>query len=46
MKAEVESPYRDLRLYDKDTQNMILPEDVTIYVGKNVAEAEERFVRV
>lgn len=45
-KAEVEIPYRDLRLYDKDTQNMIIPEDVTIYVGKNVAEAEERFVRV
>ena len=42
--AVVEIENRDLRLFDKETQDMIVPEHVTIYVGKNVAEAENRKV--
>lgn len=36
----------DLRLYDKASATMTIPEDVTIYVGSNAADAENRSVKV
>ena len=37
---------QDLRLYDPETGTMIIPEDLTIYVGKNVQDAEQTMLRV
>ena len=36
----------DLRLYDPTAEKMIIPEDLTIYVGKNVEEAEQRVLQI
>ena len=30
----------DLRLYDKASGSMVIPEDVTLFVGKNAEDAE------
>ncbi len=37
---------QDLRLYDPESGTMIIPEDLTIYVGKNVQDAEQTMLRV
>ena len=36
---------QDLRLYDPQADAMIIPEDVTLYVGKNVQDAEQTVLR-
>jgi beta-glucosidase len=36
----------DLRLYDKATDSMAIPADVTIYVGRNAADAEKTVLRL
>ncbi len=37
-------PKQDLRLYDREKGEMVIPEQVTVYVGKNAEEAENRRV--
>ncbi len=39
-------PKQDLRLYDRVKGEMVIPEQVTLYVGKNTEEAEKRCVRL
>ena len=34
-------PKEDLRLYDKDKDEMVIPENITVYVGKNVLEVKQ-----
>ena len=37
---EILIPKRDLRLYDKKAQEMTIPEHVSVYIGKNAADAD------
>ncbi len=36
----------DLRLYDKATDSMVIPEEITLYVGRNAEEAERLVLKV
>ncbi|MBQ4364717.1 MAG: fibronectin type III-like domain-contianing protein, partial [Clostridia bacterium] len=35
----------DLRLYDRESDSMLIPADVTIYVGRNAADAENTVLK-
>lgn len=39
-------PKEDLRLYNKETDTMTIPESFTVYVGKNAADAEKTVLSV
>ena len=41
----VSIPKQDLRLYDREKKEMIIPEHVTLYIGKNTEDAENRCMR-
>lgn len=38
--CEIVIPKRDLRLYDKQTGAMVVPEHVCVYIGKNASDAD------
>ncbi|MBO4887327.1 MAG: glycoside hydrolase family 3 C-terminal domain-containing protein [Firmicutes bacterium] len=42
----IEIPKEDLRLYDPEKKDMIIPSDITVYVGKNIQDAENRVVKL
>ena len=44
--AQIEIPKTDLRLYDKVSGEMRIPEEITVYVGRDVQDAEARKIRL
>ena len=45
-RVEIAIPKRDLRLFDRESGEMLVPEDLTVYIGKDASDADGFGIRL